>query len=345
MPPKKQPKATAKGSRQPVKDTVDTAKAMSPTNESCGVCEKHVDDSNEESIFCDGVCQAWMHRICTGLSATAFKHAQDSPDEYLCHYCSALSLKEEVKTLKKEITELEHKLSKFSDQNHFPLGSAPIITDLGTMGTTSATLADKENSQPPHQDTFVKKREDRDRKFKLIVYGIEESTKGTSRIERVRKDTQAISELLQDVDDSVPHHSIRDCIRLGKYNESKNRPTMIELTRASDVTSILSNRRNLRHHPGISIKPSLTRDQRKVESILLKKRWELINKDQCEKHDIKIKGNSLFVKGTKHGSVHKFEYIVNTNAINDLDDTDVNRTIQSEVPPVQTNGAAELPSN
>ncbi len=223
-----------------------------------------------------------MHRICTGLSATAFKHAQDSPDEYLCHYCSTLSLKEEVKSLKQEVTELEHKLSKFSDQHHHsPLGPSPTITDLATTGATSVS---KENSQPqpPHQDTFGKKREDRDRKFKLIVYGIKESPKGTSRIDRVRKDTQAISELLQDVDDSVPHQSIRDCIRLGKYNESKNRPTMIELTRASDVTSILSNRRNLSHHPGISIKPNLTRDQRKVESILLKKRWELINKDQCE---------------------------------------------------------------
>ena len=115
-------------------------KDASPASESCGVYEKHVDDSNEESIFCDGVCQAWMH----GLSVTAFKHAQDSPDEYLCHYCSTLSLKEEVKTLKKEITKLEHKLFKFFNKNYSPLGPAPILD----LGATGATVADKENSTP-----------------------------------------------------------------------------------------------------------------------------------------------------------------------------------------------------
>ena len=83
---------------------------------------------------------------------------------------------------------------------------------------------------------------------------------------------------------------------------------MIELTRFCLTGEISAN---------ILESLSLTRDQRKVESILLKKRWELINKDQCEKRHIKIRGNSLFVSGAKHGSVHKFEYIVNTNASND----------------------------
>ena len=152
--------------------------------------------------------------------------------------------------------------------------------------------------------------EDQDRKFKLVVYGIDESPKGTSRHDRIKKDTDAISGLLHDIDHTVPDQSIRDCIRLGKYSEDRKRPVMAEFTRARDVTSILLNRRNLSRHPTVSIKPNLSKEQRKVESILLRKRWELINEYDHERGDIKIKGNSLFVKNRKHGPVHNLEYIV-----------------------------------
>ncbi len=303
MPPKKQQQGPNK--KQPgLQKSSNLASGAS-----CGVCVKHIDDNKEVSIFCDGVCQVWMHRICTGLSANAFKHAKESLDEYLCHYCSSLCLKEEVKTLK----------------HQSPPGPAAHIAE----SNTTCTAATDNSPHLIHQETPGSEREDRNHKFKLIVYGIKESPKGTPRTDRIKKDSDTISELLQDVDESVPQQSVRDCIRLGQYNESRNRPVMIEFTRARDVTS---NRRNLSRHPEISI---ITKDQRKVESILLKKRWELINNSECERHQVRIKGNSLFVKYKKHGSVRNFEYVNNSNSIDDT----------SEITPLVPTEGTNPPSN
>jgi len=75
---------------------------------------------------------------------------------------------------------------------------------------------------------------------------------------------------------------------------------MVKFVRSHDVVSVLSNRKNLASHPGISIKPDLSPAQRKAESILLKERRSLINSGVA-KEDIKIKGNALLVNKAKYG--------------------------------------------
>ena len=55
----------------------------------CGVCGVAVQEdppTGEESIFCEGNCQAWLHRKCAGLSSAAFA-AISSSYPFTCLVC------------------------------------------------------------------------------------------------------------------------------------------------------------------------------------------------------------------------------------------------------------------
>ena len=119
-------------------------------------------------------------------------------------------------------------------------------------------------------------------------------------MEREKLDLNHATQVLTDLDNTVQPHSIRDTIRLGKYNPSSGRPRplLVTLNRSSDVNSILSKRPQLKS-PFV-IKPDLSRDARVTESHLLKVRWSLIQ-DNTPKSDIKIRGNKIYVKGKLHG--------------------------------------------
>ena len=96
--------------------------------------------------------------------------------------------------------------------------------------------------------------------------------------------------------------SLRDCVRLGKFNSSNTRPRplLVKLTRIPDVDSVLYNRSNITE--GILVKPDMSRDERHKESILLKERWSLTQSGVDKKH-IKIRGTKLFIKDRLHGQI------------------------------------------
>ena len=76
----------------------------------------------------------------------------------------------------------------------------------------------------------------------------------------------------------------------------------MKLVRTCDVSSILGNRNKLAGKPGMSIKPDQTREEREIQAVLLKKRWELVTSG-TSRGNIKIKRNALYVNNRKHGSV------------------------------------------
>ena len=173
---------------------------------------------------------------------------------------------------------------------------AQVATSINPNIASSPQLNPYSNS---HQ---YPKHEKHEKKYNIVVYGIKESVKGSYRSSRCKHDFQAISDVIRNVDNSVPETSVRDCTRLGKYHEAKSRPILVKLTHTSDVQSILANRAKLANMPGISIKPDMTQKQRKTEKILLYER------NGTDKKIIKLQGNCLYVQGQKHGSVTNFVY-------------------------------------
>ena len=70
----------------------------------CAICLEMILDSStklegEDSIFCEGECQMWLHRKCVGLPDPAFKSLIKSSKPFRCFQCSLLGHSNEIQDL------------------------------------------------------------------------------------------------------------------------------------------------------------------------------------------------------------------------------------------------------
>ena len=114
------------------------------------------------------------------------------------------------------------------------------------------------------------------------------------------RDMDSVTSIAKSACPTLTEQSICDCTRLGKYSPDRHRPLLVKLTRSCEAATILANRIKVQA-PGIFIKPHLTQQERANEIILLRERRSLINSG-ITKHNIKIRGNSIYVNNRRHGS-------------------------------------------
>ena len=171
--------------------------------------------------------------------------------------------------------------------------SATIDTDLPEV---------QENDRASTAQKQKLKHNSPNREYNLIIFGLSESSEGTSRLVRNRHDLVQAGNLLSSIDLLVTAQLICDSFRLGKYNQDKTRPLLVSLTRSGDTQSILMQRKKLSSRLGITIKPDMSLEDHKVESLLLKHLRFLIN-EGVEISAVKIRGNSIFVNRKKIGTV------------------------------------------
>ena len=99
MPPKKSPKKNASGSKTKLYRVLPESAEVSrmpPKSKKClcSICEKEVVDKDDQrkgqdAIFCEGNCQEWLHRVCTGLPKKVFLEVYKESDVTLyCPYCT-----------------------------------------------------------------------------------------------------------------------------------------------------------------------------------------------------------------------------------------------------------------
>ena len=76
----------ASRSRKAKKQARQTKKKKGDSNcEICVVCDKEINDDTEDSIFCEGECQGWIHRVCAGMSQKIFQTLDNPDTPFLCH--------------------------------------------------------------------------------------------------------------------------------------------------------------------------------------------------------------------------------------------------------------------
>ena len=214
-------------------------------------------------------------------------------------------LKSTIESLHKEVSELKAGIPQPLDVTHQP--SSVQESQDGISQPTSGTSTDPRPStnssvQPPKTKKPDSKAHLDDRKFNVVIYGVNECDKGTNRTERQNQDLHNVTTIVTQGDNSINPLSIRDLLRLRKYQEQtkKPHPILIRLTRKIDVSLLLSKAKSL--PKGISIKPDMTREERQIESLLLKERWSLIQSG-LDRRAIKIRSNKIFVKNKLHGQV------------------------------------------
>ena len=268
----------------------------------CPICLENIVEATktrqgQDSIFCEGSCSTWLHRKCAGLSRTAFiKIDKNLP--YVCPHCKLQTQENEIKSLKntvdmliKTIDELKVKLEPLAVSKNTSLPA-----DLINPGHSASTNLVAHNITPTEKISQV------DRKSNIVVSGIKECPEGTSKLDRFKQDVDSVADLLHTVDPDFYKQSIRDSFRLGKFKPNATRPRsiLVKFHRQLDAISILSNKTSLPN--GIIIKPDMTREERKADSLLLQERWRLIQSG-VPKSSIKISRFTIYVNKCQHGQV------------------------------------------
>ena len=238
--------------------------------------------------------------------------------------------KKEISDLKDQICTLTSKISQLLESlqgQESPTEILPTKVASGGQALQSNPTISRVNPtvHPPKQNTTLAD----DRKYNIVVYGIKECSKGTNRFTRIKLEFEEVTKILGSVEKSIGPQSIRDSFRLGKYNESSERPRPT-LDRSYDVSNILSAKQNL--PKGLTIKPDLSPAERAVESLLMKERWQLIQSGQNRK-DIKIQGRKILLKGKLFGAVTNSKFLKNVAHPTTADSPTDNSPLMDTVPP------------
>ena len=300
-------------------------KKQKKTSVICPTCDEPIiigttKPPGHDLIECEGACkvwQPWLHRGCAGLSKAAFQTATASPDPFLCPHCRLVAQSSELLALKSAVNTLSIELSSLKVvvedlMANINTAYVPNPTDFPSLAHTPVLPPSYLGNHVP-VDPFANKshvystRHDQhhhssDRKYNIVLFGVDECSVCTSRYERLESDLNIVSEVVSGIDDSIQKHSIKDCFRLGKFNRASRRPRpiFVKFVRTADVSRILSKKASLSHR--FSIKPDLSTEEMLWEAALLKERWNLIQGGMDRKL-IKIRNNSVLVSGNVHGRV------------------------------------------
>ena len=291
-----------------------------------------------------------------------FQALSQSQEPFYCIYCSNIKLQklqQTIQALEEEVHSLKSKLASdcFPISTQSPKSFATVVqstTSTNSSTTTGTSVVNGSDVTRSHKQRFDPVNQIPSRKFNLVVYGVKEKPKGTLRHTRLLEDTNDVAAIISKIDPSVPDLSIQDCTRLGKYMDGKCRPILVKMSRSCEVSSILSQRYKLKCCPdcprGVSIKPDMSPDERKVDKLLMGKRWELLEAG-ISRDKIKIRGNSIYVCNKKVGSVINLEYkslqevpFSSSNSIpSDTLPSQVPSSCDSDSVPMETNSSQETP--
>ena len=272
----------------------------------CPICLEVIQDSSKnkkghDAIFCEGLCNSWLHRGCAGLPKSVFTSLVDSSDPFHCTHCqlkehaSTISeMKATIASLTKSITALQSSVKSLESN------SEPVPIPNGSTATNDKPVNVSPTNKPPPSASYE------DKKFNVVIYGIKESPPKTSKSDRLENDLQSITTEFSKVDLPIQASSVKDCFRLGKYktDNPRPRPILIKFLRSTEATLALTKIASFK--APVRIKPDMTMEERKAESALLKERWSLIQLG-FDKKRIKLRNSNIYVDNKLYGQYQNSE--------------------------------------
>lgn len=278
----------------------------------CPICLEKIIESTktkvcQDAIYCEGDCDSWLHRRCAGLSKPLFTTLEKSSDPFFCPHCQLKKYAGEIIKLKAVINSLSENLGTLQSLVKSPeqLTSEPILTNtipepLSNASTSHQHLKTKSTAQGPSSNID-------DKKFNIVIYGIKECPPKTTKPARLEQDLQNIANAFNKAELPININSVRDCFRLGKYkpDAQHSRPILVKFLRSAEASLVLSKVSSF--HAPVHIKPDLTPEERKIENLLLKERWSLIQLG-FERKRIRIRNQSIFIDNKLYGQYQNSEF-------------------------------------
>jgi uncharacterized phage infection (PIP) family protein YhgE len=160
-----------------------------------------------------------MHRYCAGVSVITFQCIKESGSPFLCHQiCSqdvSAQLTNKVQQLEEEIRGLKTALNSAAHHSQQPSQLAGTVTqDPARRSYASVAGPSGESDSNP----VLKQEPNSDKKFNIVIYGIDECPKGMTRSERLDSDLSKVVSVVSGINSSVQSQAIKDYFRLGKFN-------------------------------------------------------------------------------------------------------------------------------
>ena len=235
----------------------------------CGICEQPIVNGKDQAVYCEGACKQWLHRYCAGVPLSCFQALSSSLAPFQCYSCyqakheaAIESFNSEVRALKSEVREMKAVITGLSKQPNVlqdsVASSRPALEATAARSYASAANAPQDpattsatSAYPPSTSVVALPRISQERKFNVVLYGIDEYPRGTSRPSRLQGDLNKAVSLLSGLDNSINSQSVKDVFRLGKFSaeNQKPRPLLVKFIRAADAQSVLSKRGSLRSSP------------------------------------------------------------------------------------------------
>ena len=199
-------------------------KPLSSTSvrEVCCICCQPVNVSKDEVLFCSGSFQKLIYWHCVSVSVASYESIKEHNCPFLCYGCLNLSNQDQVATLQEEVEELKQEIIQLKKSlfgTQMQIQQQPKAAKSVSVQQTYATVmhggepkvSDLGSHSPGKQNGSLASNKSPERKYSLVVYGIAECTKGTSRSVRLESDLNSVASVVAKVDSSIHPQSIRDC--------------------------------------------------------------------------------------------------------------------------------------
>ena len=240
--------------------------------------------------------------VWVAITRPAFNRLVESDKVYLCSYCMSVNQSNEISKLSSIISNLNSVITSLTETIKTLQSSVSNHSPPSNTSTSSSNTAAPAVPVVANHYSAMKPIPDYNRQCNVVVYGITESPPDTDRQTRLHHDIKNALTSFTPINDQLNPSVVKDCYRLGKFNasQSRPRPLMLKFLRNIDAAHILSNRKLLQ--PPVYVKPDLTLDERKAESLLLKERRALINKG-ITRNRIKLRNTQLLLDNQPHCTV------------------------------------------
>ena len=185
-----------------------------------------------------------------------FAELSNSSEPFVCYVCYQRSQLAIMKQLRNEVTHLKGEITKQSEQlaKLTTTVSRPCSTGNTNKSTSRANSSPTYASalkQPPislpyaHSGDKPKRSNSVDKKFSIVLNGTSECPKGSPWHKRISHDASLAGNIIKSICPDINDYAISDCLRIGKYSESRARPLLVKFARSCDVVAVLSNRSRL----------------------------------------------------------------------------------------------------
>ena len=108
----------------------------STSKEQCCVCCQPIAKGKDESLFCGGDCQQWLHCYCAGVSKQVFSGLAEEGSAFFCFACCLKRHRREIDALKDTVEHLKCELIDLKSSSPATPQAAPSLSPVPTAPAT-----------------------------------------------------------------------------------------------------------------------------------------------------------------------------------------------------------------